>query len=336
MASENETTTSATTASMETVEAAGIGSSAAVGAAPLNDVMIAMDVVDTLRHDSSLVERELNDEARRQDLIDRLRSIYKGQGIEVPDRILEEGVKALEEDRFSYKPPNPEALPTKLAKLYVTRWNWGRYALGIVGGLLAFYLVNYAVYERPQQLKAEAEQQELQALPARLKKLASDIRTEAADPLVATRAEGVAKSGLNAAAGGDRAEAVKAERDLKATLAQLRSTYQIRIVNRKGEVSGLWRIPKANPDTYNFYLVVEAIGADGKPIPQSIVNEETGKRETVSTWAVRVNRDMLVSVKADKDDDGIIQNRIVGKKVRGRLEPDWTIATQGGAITRWK
>ena len=28
---------------------------------PLDDVMIAMDVVDTLRHDERLVERELND-----------------------------------------------------------------------------------------------------------------------------------------------------------------------------------------------------------------------------------------------------------------------------------
>ncbi|MCH9808566.1 MAG: hypothetical protein K0U74_12615 [Alphaproteobacteria bacterium] len=306
------------------------------GGAPLNDVMIAMDVVDTLRHDSSMVERELNDDARRQDLIDRLREIYKGQGIEVPDRILEEGVKALEEDRFSYEPPDPNALATKLAKLYVTRWSWGRYVLGIVGGLIAFFLVNYAVYQRPQHLAAQAHKQELTALPGRIKKLTADIRSEAADPLVAARAEGVAKSGLNAATGGNRIEAAKVENELKETLARLRTEYKIRIVNRQGEVSGLWRIPKANPETYNFYLVVEAIGPDGKPIPQKITNEETGKTQTVSTWAVRVDRDVLVSVKADKDDDGIIQNRIVGRKVRGRLDPDWTIAAKGGAITRWK
>ena len=62
--------------------------------------MIAMDVVDTLRHDRLIVDRELNDAGRHDDLIKRLREIYKGQGIEVPDHILEEGVKALKEDRF--------------------------------------------------------------------------------------------------------------------------------------------------------------------------------------------------------------------------------------------
>jgi hypothetical protein len=60
-----------------------------------------MDVVDTLRHDQRLVERELSADASDEALIKRLREVYKGQGIEVPDRVLEEGVKALKEKRFS-------------------------------------------------------------------------------------------------------------------------------------------------------------------------------------------------------------------------------------------
>ena len=307
------------------------------GKTPLDDIMIAMDVVDTLRHDRSLVERELNDEARRKDLIARLRKIYRGQGIEVPDRILEEGVRALEDDRFLYKPPDQGALSTRLAKLYVSRGRWGRYVLGLVAGIAAFLLVNYFFFERPQQLKAEAERHELSELiPHRMKKLVADIRSEASDKLVATRAEEIAKSGLNAASSGDLAAARTSEKRLKETLEQLRAAYEIQIVNREGEVSGLWRIPKSNPDTYNFYLVVEAIGDDGEHVTQMIKNEETGKRERVKTWAVRVDRPVLVSVKEDKDDDGIIQNNIVGRKLRGELEPHWTIAVQGGAITRWK
>lgn len=310
---------------------------AAPSKTPLDDVMIAMDVVDTLRHDRSLVERELNDEARRKDLIDRLRKIYSGQGIEVPDRILEEGVRALEENRFTYKPPDPNTLSTRLAKLYVTRGSWGRYVVGLAAGLAAFFLVNYLVFERPQHLKAEAEQHELtELIPARVQKLVDDIGSEASDGLVATRAEAIAKTGLNAASSGDLAAARKSEQQLKDTLEQLRAAYEIRIVNREGDVTGLWRIPKANPDTYNFYLVVEAIDANGKRVPQLITNEETGKRERVETWAVRVDRPVLVSVKADKDDDGIIQNNIAGRKLRGELDPQWSIEVQDGAITRWK
>ena len=312
-------------------------SDAAPSKTPLDDVMIAMDVVDTLRHDRSLVERELNDEARRKDLIDRLRKIYSGQGIEVPNRILEEGVRALEENRFTYTPPDPNTLSTRLAKLYVTRGSWGRYVVGLAAGLAAFFLVNYLVFERPQQLKAEAEQHELtELIPARVQKLVDDIRSEASDGLVATRAEAIAKTGLNAASSGDLAAARKSQQQLSDTLEQLRAAYEIRIVNREGDVTGLWRIPKANPDTYNFYLVVEAIDANGKRVPQLITNEETGKRERVETWAVRVDRPVLVSVKADKDDDGIIQNNIAGRKLRGELDPQWSIEVQDGAITRWK
>ena len=60
--------------------------------APLDDVMLAMDVVDTLRHADRLVERELGAEERDQQLKERLRQLYAAQGIDVPEHILDEGV----------------------------------------------------------------------------------------------------------------------------------------------------------------------------------------------------------------------------------------------------
>src|SRR5262249_56235602 len=78
----------------------------------LDDVMIAMDVVDTLRHREDLVARELNEEGREGELVARLRQIYRDQGIDVPDRVLAEGVKALQDNRFLYPPPLPNRRPT--------------------------------------------------------------------------------------------------------------------------------------------------------------------------------------------------------------------------------
>ena len=92
--------------------------------ATLDELMLAMDVVDTLRHREILVERELNEEAREQQLIDRLRALYKSQGIEVPDSIIAEGVKALKEDRFVYTPPGPSFART-LATFWVRRATYG-------------------------------------------------------------------------------------------------------------------------------------------------------------------------------------------------------------------
>jgi hypothetical protein len=309
-------------------------SAAADGSAPLDDVMIAMDVVDTLRHDQLIVERELNEEERRAKLIERLREIYHGQGIEVPDRILEEGVKALEEDRFVYKPP-ADTIQTRLARLYVSRGSWGRYALGALGGVLAIWIGWYALYEVPRQRAVAARQVELtQTLPDAIAKLEEQIKAETGgDAPPATAA--TARRGLAAARTANLAEARAARIALEEELANLKSAYEVRIVSRKGELSGLWRIPKLNPNARNYYLVVEAVGADGKVIPKTVLNEETGERETVRKWAVRVPRDVLERVRADKEADGIIDSPVVAVKRRGRVEPDWSIPLSGGEITRW-
>ena len=116
-----------------------------------------------------------------------MREIYKGQGIEVPDRILEEGVKALEEDRFVYRPP-AESLQTKLAQLYVTRGDWGRYVLGAAGGLAAVVVGYYVLVERPRQVATEAARVELsETLPGEVNRLRAAIASEAKQPAIAAQ-----------------------------------------------------------------------------------------------------------------------------------------------------
>lgn len=305
---------------------------------PLDNVMIAMDVVDTLRHDQLIVERELNDDDRKAKLIERLREIYRGQGIDVPDAILAEGVRALEEDRFVYEPPT-ESVATRLAKLYVTRGSWGQFVGGALAAIAALWIGWYALYEWPRQSAIAAQQTELsETIPARLGTLQTEIEAETVQSGQTALATGVASTvrrGLAAARAGNLKEARAARGDLETQLSRLRAEYAIRIVSRKGELSGLWRIPKVNRGTRNYYLVVEAVDGQGNIRPQSILNEETSKRETVSKWAMRVPREVLERVRADKADDGIINANQVGVKKRGFLEPDWQIPVSGGAITQW-
>ncbi|MGE0766297.1 MAG: DUF6384 family protein [Hyphomicrobiaceae bacterium] len=302
---------------------------------PLDDVMIAMDVVDTLRHDKRLVERELDDSYRRAELIERLREIYKGQGIDVPDSILEEGVKALEEKRFVYTPP-PSSFEVRLARLYVARERWGKragiVAVAAVAGSGGWYLA----YERPKALERAAVERELgHDLPARVSGLTSQIEREAKSPAALDEARQLAESARSAAGGGDATAARAAEERLKVMLAKIRSAYEIRIVNRQGEITGLWRVPRVNPLSRNYYLVVEGIDASGSAVAQSILNEETGERETVKKWALRVPKSVFDAVQADKLDDGIIQGAVIGAKARGDLEPTWRREVSGGALTRW-
>ncbi len=310
----------------------------AAGRAPLDDVMIAMDVVDTLRHDKLVVERELDSDARRDQLIERLREIYRSQGIDVPDSILAEGVKALEEDRFVYKPP-AESVATRLARLYVTRSNWGSYALGALAAVAVLWIGWFMLVDWPRQSALREERTLLtEVIPARLEALEKQIAVEvqqSGQTAIMSGVSGTVRRGLAAGRAGDIEAARSARAELESKLARLRQDYTIRVVTGRGELSGLWRVPRVNPDARNYYLVVQAVDGEGQIVPQTIRNEETGQTDTVEKWAVRVAREVLERIRADKRDDGIIQARAVGRKKRGYLEPDWTIPVTGGAITKW-
>jgi len=106
----------------------------------LDDILMAMDVVDTLRHSSRVVERELNASEYDTKLLERLRGIYEAQGINVPDHILKEGVTALREDRFTYR-PTPLSFSRSLAEWYVKNQKMTPfviYGVGLVVLLLVF------------------------------------------------------------------------------------------------------------------------------------------------------------------------------------------------------
>jgi hypothetical protein len=308
---------------------------AAAAKPPLDDVMLAMDVVDTLRHRQDLVTRELSDEAREKQLIEKLRAIYHEQGIEVSDAILREGVAALEESRFAYAPPKP-GLATTLARIYVGRKKWGPAALAIAL-MLVIGLGGYFLAYKPYQAGlVEAARVELtEKLPAEMDALYQTIFDETKVQQAAVEAEEMRNRGKAAAAEGDREGAQRAISSLTALRDTLRQEYNLRIVNRQGVKSGFWTFPEINTEATNYYVVVEALDPEGKTLSLPIRNEESGETETVAIWGVRVPEQVYRSVEADKRDDGIIQRNIVGIKQYGFLDVDYAVPVLGGAVTRW-
>ena len=291
--------------------------------APLDEVMLAMDVVDTLRHRSQLVQQELDAEHREQRLKERLRTIYAAQGIEVSDDVLDEGVAALKEERFVYKPP-PESFAIKLARIYVSRHRWGKGLAGALAALVAVWALYYFAVLAPRA-----------ALPEELHSARQAVLQAAEADRAKTLAEGYYAKGQLALRDGDQASAKAALQSLTSLRDTLEREYTLRIVSQPGERTGVWRVPDLNPAARNYYIVVEAIGADGSPLQVPVTSEESGKTERVSQWALRVNEKVFRRVAADKQDDGIIQNSRFGVKRRGYLEPEYLVPTTGAAITRW-
>ncbi len=303
--------------------------------APLDDVMLAMDVVDTLRHRQDLVVRELDAASRERQLIEKLREIYHGQGIEVPDHILKEGVAALAESRFVYTPPAP-GLGTTLARLYVGRRRWGLpAAIVLVAAVLGLggYFLGYRPFVAAQQEAARIELAE--TLPARMDALYQTIFQETKVQQAATQAEAIVTRGKAAAAEGNRAAAEAAITDLTALRDRLRQQYMLRVVNEPGVRSGFWRIPDVNTAATNYYIVVQAIDPSSTPLALPILNEETGLTETVEMWGLRVPEEVYRAVEQDKMDDGIIQQNRVGVKEEGFLDPEYFVSATGGMVTQW-
>lgn len=297
--------------------------------------MLAMDVVDTLRHRQDLAVRELGTDAKERQLIDKLRDIYHQQGIEVPDHILKEGVAALQESRFVYDPP-PPGFGTSLARLYVSRKKWGKPVGAALIALLVLGVGYFGVWQPYQNSVAEAARIELaEGLPAQMDALYQTIFEETKVQQAVLDAEALRTHGKTYAAEGSREEAEKAVADLTALRDQLRLDYTLRVVNRAGVQSGFWTIPDVNTEATNYYIVVEALDADGQALNLPILNEENGETEVVNTWGLRVPESVYDAVAADKQDDGIIQLNQVGRKSYGFLEVEYSLPVLGGAVTQW-
>jgi hypothetical protein len=297
--------------------------------------MLAMDIVDTLRHRERLIESELAGEAREGALIDRLKEIYSAQGIEVPDAIIRDGVKALEEKRFAYEPPR-DGFAVRLARLYVSRDRWLRpalIALALVVAANAAYVFGVA---GPRAARREALQIELtQTLPASLQALEAEARALAADENARRRIEAAHAAGLSALARRDAKAARGAIEEIGLLKSDLLADLTIRIVSRPGEYSGIFRIPQDASAARNYYLIVEAVDARAQPHALEIASEEDRAVRRTAQWGVRVPEEVFRRVADDKADDQIIERAVIGSKPKGALAPRYDIAGAGGAILEW-
>jgi hypothetical protein len=301
----------------------------------LDEVMLAMDVVDTLRHQDDLVSRELDESRREIELIERLRSIYKSQGIEVPDEVIRQGVSAIKENRFVYTPPAP-GLGVTLAKLWIARGRIGKtvgavcLALGLAGGGWWFAI------EQPRRTEAQRIEREIgDLIPKGLAQGHREATAEARVDAARTRADQLLADGQAALRRRDVAGGRKAITDLEALRATLTQEYWLRIISRPNEQTAVWRVPQRNPNARNYYALVEAVAPDGRVLSLPVQSEEDGRTTTVSKFGVRVGVDVYNQIARDKQDDGIVQRNRLGEKRRGELDVNYAVPVMGGRITQW-
>jgi hypothetical protein len=316
---------------------ADVTDAAAAEAKPhaLDDVMIAMDVVDTLRHREDLVRRELDETGREAELIERLREIYRQQGIEVPDRVLQDGVKALRDSRFTYTPP-PPSWKRSLFEAWANRRRIGPFAGGALAVLLAVWGLHYFTVTRPASLVEHRQRVELtETLPRSIRQAHADIQRIGVEDVAKQRADQLLADGERAIRDGSRDGMAKAASALARLREDLVKEYVLTIVSRPGETTGVWRRPPRGSQSRNYYVIVEPVAPDGRKLTLPIRNEENGQTSEVDRFGVRVPQSTYDAVAADKKDDGIVQNNRFGVKRRGTLSIDYLMPFEGGMITHW-
>lgn len=300
----------------------------------LDDLMMAMDVVDTLRHRERLVEQELNEDVREEQLIARLRTLYKSQGLDVPDSVIAQGVKALKESRFVYTPPKP-GFERWLARVWVKRITIGKW-LGVSLAILAFIFGAYHFsVVRPQRQRLEAAQIELtQTLPRELSAAHQALLTGTQVPEARQKADALLAEGRAALDRRDAAGARAALTSLDELSNTLRQEYMLRIAGRPEDQTGFFR---ENPRYRGraYFVVVSAIDPKGNPVKIPVRNDETNQTETVSRFAVRVPFETFEAIRKDKSENGIVQNARLAEKRRGFIDPEYRMAVLEGRITRW-
>lgn len=319
-------------------DATAAGAATAVAAPPpqkLDELMLAMDVVDQLRHSERIVERELNEEVREEQLVERLKELYRSQGIEVSDGVIAQGVKALKESRFVYTPPAP-GLSRTLATFWVKRGTYGKAVVGAVVALGVLFGGYWFTVTRPAQQAAEQARIELtETLPRQLAAANQAVQAEAQVDAARQRAATILAGGQAALARRDAGQARAAIAELDQLATALRQEYTLRIAGRASDQTGFWREPVRMGQGRTYYLVVNAVDGRGQEVRLSVRNVETNQTETVSRFAVAVPEPTFVRVRDDKARNGLVQNDRLAEKRRGFLEPEFRMPALEGRLTRW-
>ena len=168
----------------------------------------------------------------------------------------------------------------------------------------------------------------LGALEAEVAGLHAAVLAEAAEDLVRERAGELAREAESRVAARDVTGLDDAARRYRDLLDAVSMEYRIVVTG------GVWRYPGNARDVRNHYLLVQALGTDGEPVPVTIRSEEDGETRRVRQWGERVPQEVYDRVAADRADNGIIDDEEFGFKARGFVTAERRYADIG-QITEW-
>ncbi len=142
------------------------------------DALLVMDVVDELRRQEQHLAQFANADSNGQAIKERLRQLYKANGIDVSDDVLDRAVQAKLDERFVYHPP-ARSLQTRLAGAYINRSKLAPYTLPIAIGCATVGVGYELLVAMPAERAVMAQTKEINSGIALWKFVADERQVEA-------------------------------------------------------------------------------------------------------------------------------------------------------------
>ncbi|WP_019140131.1 DUF6384 family protein [Noviherbaspirillum massiliense] len=308
----------------------------------LREQMGAMALIDEMRHRQMVVQEHLDLPRRREEVARRIREYYRTQNITVDDELVEQGVRTYFDKRLSYEAPHTGKLSAFLSRIYITRASWKKPALAGVavlallagGGYMAQQArENAAVAERAAQSAANAE---LDRIASQVRKTEESFRAMGLPQSDMQQVEAMVAQADEALRAHDSARARASLDTLESTLTYAATPLTINVVDRAGAKTGVVRRYGASGGTA-WYLIAEATDPAGRVVPIPVTSAESGERKQASQFGVRVSQAVYDSVRADKMDDGHVNDKVLGKKPAKALTVQYSRAysDQPDLILEW-
>ena len=327
----------------------------------MHDMLRIMDVASALRRERETAEAQLDLATAKQRLRERLLATAEAGGEKVTPAEVDAAIEYYFAQQHRYADP-PRGWKSFWAHLWVMRLGCLSLLVMAAALVLGILALTGAFSSAPKPLPRQAPPPvEAPKVPgpvaptpvpttpptdalaqawAKFERSVAAAEALAGDDDARQRVRRERERGTAAHQAADRRRLETAQVDLDLLLARLEQEYALTIVSRAGARSGIDRYFDGKLSGY--YVFVEAVTPDGRVLPQSIKNSETGRTETVKQWGEQVSTVLWQRIVADKQADGVVDDAIVARKVRGAfaevvvmLDENGKPMRRGRQITQW-
>ncbi len=295
-----------------------------VSAQAFQEKLLTIDLIDALRREEQRLDDALGDHQRMLVLRDDIKGYYAKAGITVPEATIDQAIKERQEQRYAFRPPALGTLGRTIATLYVHR------KLTTVAVLLIAAIgvgTGLTVGQRAQAERAQFQSAQHCLIDAEARAGAPDARA-----LDALQAEGDALQ-RGAEPGALQTWVVHAER----TCTFFTQPLELRVTTQRGEKTGVRRDFRgaAGRQVSGYYIIADVVSPSGTPALALVTDVEHNAVHDAGRVGVRTSDSQYEALKRDKQDDGLISERVIGTKPANSLQWQLADAYASDFIVEW-